>query len=84
MSHPDFILRVAKGEFKSYRRNADGHRDARRQTLYWTFDHRRLFCMREAGCQKVRVQVELGGHAFNEFASKGIEALGRRRSIQLC
>jgi hypothetical protein len=30
--------------------------------LYWTFDHRRLFCMREAGCRMVRVRAELSGH----------------------
>ena len=54
MQHPSFILRVAKAVEGTSRR-----------TLYWTFDHRPLWCMKEAGCKAVRVQVELSGKGLH-------------------
>ena len=54
MQHPSFILRVAKAVEGTSRR-----------TLYWMFDHRPLWCMKEAGCKAVRVQVELSGKGLH-------------------
>ena len=45
--------------------------------------HRRLHCMREAQCVRVRVHVNLSGRIVDEFASKGAEALGPRSAMKL-
>jgi len=66
MTTPWLALRVAKAEC----------RDA---TKYYTFDHRRLWCMWKADVRKIRVQIALKGQAFNEFARK-CESLGRHVS----
>ena len=63
LEHPNFVLRVAKSSL-----NGCDH--------YWTFDHRRLFCMKEAGKQLVRVRIELASPVFDEFVRKGQDRLG--------
>lgn len=39
---------------------------------YYTLDHRRLWCMRQAGCTSIRVRIkpELSGPAFDQFLKK--------------
>eukprot|EP00438_Fugacium_kawagutii_P000275 Skav206172 [mRNA] locus=scaffold3494:43836:45248:+ [translate_table: standard] len=53
------------------------------RTTYYTFDHRRLFCMRKAGKQHVRVRIRLAGREFNEFARKARDRLGRHDEIRV-
>ena len=77
MSHPSFCLNVAKAIVHSKGKGKG------RRILYWSFDHRRLFAMRMAGCKRVRVKVKLSGEGFTEFANKAIQHLGTRRSIRI-
>eukprot|EP00438_Fugacium_kawagutii_P027272 Skav214365 [mRNA] locus=scaffold86:651312:655028:+ [translate_table: standard] len=58
LQHPKFVLRVAKSSLN-------------RCVHYWTLDHRRLFCMKQAGKQQVRVKIVLAHPMFDEFVWKG-------------
>ena len=42
---------------------------------------RQSCCMRQAGCDIVRLRVQLCGRAFDEFANKAIERWGQDKSI---
>lgn len=70
LHHPRFVLNVAKAVLDS-------------RATYWTFDHRRLYCMKMAGKQHVRVRIRLAGHEFDEFARKARERLGRHGEIRV-
>ena len=70
LDHEKFVLNVAKAVL-------DG------RAAYWTFDHRRLLCMRLAGKQHVRVRICLAGREFDEFARKARERLGRHDEIRV-
>ena len=70
LHHPNFVLNVAKAVLDN-------------RATYYTFDHRRLLCMRLAGKQHVRVRIRLAGRAFDEFARKARERLGRHDDIQV-
>lgn len=58
MADEFLVLRVAKAEFRD------------RPPKYYTFDHRRLYCMWKASVPKIHVRIVLEGEAFNEFARK--------------
>ena len=61
------VIRVGKAEFQ----------DA--PPRYYTFDHRRLFCMWKALVPRIRVRVIMEGEIFNEFAKKS-DGLGHKLS----
>ena len=73
-SDPRFVLNVAMAKV----RQRHGHTNV----VYYTMDHRRLYCMRRAGCEQARVSVKLFGHWFNEFVRKATERLGRTQCIR--
>ena len=55
-------------------------RGRQRSTRFYTFDHRRLWYMYQAGCSSIRVKIKPGfsrGH-FDEFVSK---ADGLRKKV---
>jgi hypothetical protein len=58
-------------------------RKTSRTPIYFTLDHRRLHCMRVAGCRTVRVRIQLCGRVFDEFVNKARESLGQRLTIQV-
>jgi hypothetical protein len=68
MTSDFLVLRVAAANIR---------RDGRNYRRYFTFDHRRLWCMYHAGCQKIRVRIVLAGRSFDEFAGKA-DGLGRK------
>ena len=70
LEHRDFVLNVAKGR-------VDG------RTYYWTLDHRRLVCLKQAGKQLVRVKVCLSGKVFDEFVRKAFERLQHGDAIRV-
>ena len=70
LHHPNFVLNVAKAV-----------RDGR--ATYYTLDHRRLYCMRRAGKQHVRVRICLAGRMFDEFARKARERLDLGRPDEI-
>lgn len=39
-------------------------------TRYYTFDHRRFYCMWQAGFEKIRARIVLENSFFNDFARK--------------
>ena len=65
------------------RRRGQVRTPRRRVFYYYTFDHRRLVCMREAGFTKVRLRIKLFGRTFDEFANKSIGSLGKRRDVSI-
>ena len=76
------ILNAAMANVRLSRAGGSKHRRSRRKhVIYYAFDHSRLYCMREAGCDTVRLRVQLCGRAFDEFANKAIERLGQDKSI---
>ena len=67
------ILNMARAEI-------NGH------VRYYTFDHRRCWCMLKAGVEMVRARIRLQGPAFNEMVRKSnglgaipLSMLGPRR-----
>merc|ERR1712032_727804 len=52
----------------------DHRRSRRRVTKYFALDHRRLYCMWQAGCKSIRVRIKMCGTdmngAVNEFFQK--------------
>jgi len=54
-----------------------------RAVVYYTLDHRRLHCLREAGCSRLRVRVRLAGREVDEFVKKAAESLGQRTAIRV-
>ena len=65
MTNANMVLRVAKAEF----RNAP--------PKYYTFDHRRLYCLWQARVARGHVNVKLRGREFSEFARK-CDSLSRK------
>ena len=51
--------------------------------VYYTLDHRRLKCMKEAGCVKVRAHVVLRDKFLDECVNKGLHSIGMRSEIEL-
>lgn len=64
------VLRISKATW--YDRSSGQH-----VTRYYTYDHRRLYCIWMAGCSKVRARIELNCPAFSELARKA-HRLGTR------
>ena len=56
-----------------------GNRRSGRTLRYYTFDHRRLWCLYQAGCKRIRVQIAMCGGIIDEFARKA-DGLGRKVS----
>eukprot|EP00973_Karenia_brevis_P043879 6076798-Karenia_brevis.AAC.1 len=48
----------------------------KRSVRYYTFDHRRFWCMYHAGCRAVRVRVTRSGRDWDELFNKA-DGLGR-------
>ena len=46
---------------------------------YYTFDHRRLWCLYQARCKRIRVRIAMSGRIFDEFVRKA-DGLGRKVS----
>ena len=69
MSTPWLVLNMAKAELNG-------------QLRYYTFDHRRCWCMYQAGVKTVRARILLQGRAFNDLVRKS-ENLGARPLDQL-
>ncbi len=40
----------------------------------FSLDHRGLYCLREAGCEKVRAQLRLADRGLNELFNKAVHA----------
>ena len=59
---PWLVLKMSKATWRD--------RHGRQITQYYTFDHRRLYCIWKAGYRRVRAEIVLAGAAFNEFARK--------------
>ena len=49
---------------------------------YFTFDHRRLWCMKMAGCRHVRARIVMQGDMFNQFVRKAGLAGTRPEDLQ--
>ena len=62
LRHPKFILNAVKATVK---------RHGEQQELYWTEDHRRLFCMRAAGCNQIRVRIPFSDERGSSNLPKG-------------
>ena len=58
MRTPYLVLDMARAEFRD------------RPVRFYTFDHRRCYCMLQAGVRKVRARIVLDGPAFNDLARK--------------
>lgn len=80
LHHEDFVLNVCMARIRQGR----GRRGRRvpKKHMFWTLDHRRLECLRRAGCHTARVRIKLCGPAFDEFMNKGAkDDLGTRTDI---
>jgi hypothetical protein len=53
------------------------------KTVYFTYDHRRLFCSREAACRRIKVCVRLQGRYADELVRKAWEKLAVSQTIQV-
>ncbi|CAK0892228.1 unnamed protein product [Prorocentrum cordatum] len=75
MTDDFLVLNVASAKVRC----RPGSQRSETVSRFYTFDHRRLWCMVQAGCRRIRLRIKPGfsGKAFNEFASKA-EGLGRR------
>eukprot|EP00930_Biecheleria_cincta_P056395 TRINITY_DN4252_c0_g1_i1.p1 TRINITY_DN4252_c0_g1~~TRINITY_DN4252_c0_g1_i1.p1 ORF type:complete len:574 (-),score=99.92 TRINITY_DN4252_c0_g1_i1:86-1780(-) len=62
-----------------------GKRKRTSQPVYYALDHRRLHCMREAGCSRIRVRLQqLANSAVrDQFLSKAAQSIGRRTEIKV-
>ncbi|OLP97427.1 hypothetical protein AK812_SmicGene20253 [Symbiodinium microadriaticum] len=60
------LLNMAKAQWYDRRKRA-------KVTRFYTFDHRRLWCMWKAGFHTVRARVALEGSMFSDFARKADE-----------
>ncbi len=69
MSDDFLILNVARANI----RERGSHKWSVR---YYTFDHRRFWCMHRAGCKAVRVRVTISGRDWDEFFNKA-DGVGR-------
>eukprot|EP00930_Biecheleria_cincta_P055067 TRINITY_DN4143_c0_g1_i1.p1 TRINITY_DN4143_c0_g1~~TRINITY_DN4143_c0_g1_i1.p1 ORF type:complete len:802 (-),score=115.70 TRINITY_DN4143_c0_g1_i1:315-2720(-) len=78
MREPHLILNAAMASVPTSSR-----RHAPRETFYWTYDHRRFYCMQQAGCATVRLRIKLSGRAVDELFSKARDALGQRSSVKV-
>ena len=79
---PTLILNVAKALKRRPELRA-GPGKTPRTAIYYSMDHRRLYAMRQAGCEQVRVQVQLSGRFVDEFINKARDRLGEPREITL-
>ena len=71
------ILNVILASIRQHR----GPRAGRR-LVYYTLDHRRLKCMKDAGCTQVRVCILIADSLIvSNFINKGIERIGLRTEI---
>lgn len=76
LEHPKFVLNVVMARIRNPRGG--------KKEMFWTCDHRRLVCMRSAGCAEVRVRIKLRGPVFDEFMNKGAkDDLGTRTGIEV-
>ena len=60
------LLNMAKAQWYDRRKGV-------KVTRFYTFDHRRLWCMWKAGFHTVRARVVLEGSMFSDFARKADE-----------
>ena len=74
LKHPNFILNVEKVNVKH---------NGVWQDLYWTEDHRRLVCMREAGCKHIRVRVPPFDRRVQQIFRKAIDRIGHDIDIDV-
>ncbi len=81
LAHPDLVLSVAKALIRRPDLRKLGSKHVPRRECLWTFDHRRLYAMKAAGCHRIRIQISLQGRAFDEFANK--YKLEQRKEIEL-
>ena len=52
--------------------------------VWYTLDHRRLKCMKDAGCTECRVRIVMANDpALNQFVNKSKDSLGLRADIQV-
>ena len=55
-----------------------------RREVYYALDHRRLKCMKDAGCTKVRVRIMLANNdALNQFVNKGMTRIGMHTDVRI-
>ena len=74
LRHPKFILNAVKATVK---------RHGEQQELYWTEDHRRLFCMRAAGCNQIRVRIPVLDRRVQGIFRKAIDRIGHDTDIHV-
>ena len=73
--HDDFlILNVGLARL----REPGTLRGRRKKLVYFSFDHRRLYCLKHVAnstqsCRRVRVRIRLCGRSFDEFVGKAQE-----------
>ena len=77
------ILNAVEVSIRSSESRRVGERRTPRRVGYWTFDHRRLFCLRQAGCTRVRLRIQLSGRAVDEMFNKAMDCLGCRTTIHV-
>ena len=70
LRHPKFVLNGLEADVKF---------KGRWQTLIWTEDHRRLLCMKEAGCPLVRLRLR----RCDDFMCKSIDRIGHHTTIKV-
>ena len=74
LRHRNFILNAVKATVK---------RNGVQQELYWTEDHRRLFCMRAAGCKQIRIRIPLLDRRVQGIFRKAIDRIGHDTDIHV-
>ena len=52
------------------------------RAVFFTFDHIRLYCMREAGCLSLKVRVKPRHSDIDEIVRKSVESIGLRQEIR--
>ena len=57
------VFKMAKASWRD-------HETGRWTTKFYTFDHRRLYCMCKAGIKTVRAKIAMQGPDFDEFVRK--------------
>ena len=74
-SHENFILSALKCNVRH---------EGRWQDLYWSKDHRRLVCMRRAGCTHVRLRIDrIESRKFQPIMRKLIASVGHSTDIEV-
>jgi len=77
LSVDSFILDVIQARVRP-----DWRRGTRRMLVYYSLDHRRLKCMKDAGVSRIRVRILISDNpAVDNLMTKAMESVGLRTDI---